>query len=249
MSAALEPESIVACLGASTTAAIASYDWVADLRQRPALSALRFRKFARGGDLAYNGLQRVPAIIHCRPRYVVVLLGGNDVLSLISSTHFRLARFTKKLPQRPSLQWYRHNMQTIVRRLREGTEARIGLCSLIPLGEDPGSRDSFQAAANRYVAEYSAVVRVIASDEDADYIPLYERVRALIVASPGRALTRFSFLPFYRDAFRQFVLGQSHDEIGRRNGWRFHRDGIHLNSISGKLLADLVEGFIGVGRA
>jgi lysophospholipase L1-like esterase len=249
MSAAVEPGSIVACLGASTTAAIASYDWVADLRQRPALSALRFRKFARGGDLAYNGLQRVPAIIACRPRCVVVLLGGNDVLSLISRTHFRLARLTKRLPQRPSLQWYRDNMQTIVRHLREGTAARIGLCSLIPLGEEPDSRHSFQAAANHYVAEYSATVRAIASEEGVGYIPLYERLRALIVASPGRALTRFSFLPFYRDAFRQFALGQSHDEIGRRNSWRFHRDGIHLNSVSGKLLADLVEDFIGAGGA
>ncbi len=33
-------------------------------------------------------------------------------------------------------------------------------------------------------------------------------------------------------------------EIGKLNGWRFHRDGIHLNSRSGKLLADLVQEFL-----
>jgi hypothetical protein len=36
----------------------------------------------------------------------------------------------------------------------------------------------------------------------------------------------------------------SNDEIAKLNKWRFHRDGIHLNSVSGKLLADLVQGFI-----
>ena len=49
---------------------------------------------------------------------------------------------------------------------------------------------------------------------------------------------------FYRDVFRQFVLHKSHDEIGHLNGWRLHRDGIHLNSRSGKILADLVQEFL-----
>ena len=79
------------------------------------------------------------------------------------------------------------------------------------------------------------------------YLPLYERLRDLIRASPGRAFTSFEFLPFYRDAFRQFVLRKSNDEIGQLNGWRFHRDGIHLNSRSGTLLADLAQEFISTG--
>jgi hypothetical protein len=79
------------------------------------------------------------------------------------------------------------------------------------------------------------------------YLPLYERVHKLILASPGRAFTSFNFLPLYRDVFRQFVLHKSHDEIGHLNGWRLHRDGIHLNSRSGKILADLVQEFISTG--
>ena len=65
-----------------------------------------------------------------------------------------------------------------------------------------------------------------------------------ILACPGRAFTSFDFLPFYRDVFRQVVLRKSHDEIGRQSDWRFHRDGLHLNSQSGKLLADLVQSFL-----
>ncbi len=39
-------------------------------------------------------------------------------------------------------------------------------------------------------------------------------------------------------------LRKSNDEIGRLNGWQFHRDGIHLNSRSGEILADLVQQFL-----
>jgi hypothetical protein len=60
----------------------------------------------------------------------------------------------------------------------------------------------------------------------------------------SRSFTRFDILPFYRDVFRQYVLGWSNDEIGARNGWKLHRDGIHLNGRSGRMLADLVDDFL-----
>ena len=237
-------QSVVACLGASETDARGSYDWIHDLAQRPANADMRFHRFAEGGNLAHNGLVRVPEIIACRPDYVVILLGGNDVLALISNKHAQFVRMTKHLPRTPSPGWYRENMQAIVRRLKSGTNARIGLCSLTPVGEDPGSSDPFQAEANRRIEEYSAIVRDIAHSEAASYVPVYERMHELIVACPGRAFTGFDILPFYHDAFRQFVLHKSNDEIGQLNGWYYHRDGLHLNSRSGKLVADLVQQFL-----
>lgn len=238
---------IVACLGASATAAIGSYDWIRDLAQRSHLASFRFYRFAEGGDLAYNGLGRLPDIIYCHPDDVIILLGENDVLALISKKVAQFDRLTKHLPSEPSPQWYRENMQAIVRRLKSDTTARIALCSLIPIGEDPGSVNPFQAEANRRIEEYNTILKDIAREEAVSYLPLYERLHELILASPGRAFTSFNFLPFYRDVFRQFILHKSHDEIGRLNGWRFHRDGIHLNSRSGKLLADLVQEFISTG--
>lgn len=237
-------KSIVACLGASATIAIGSYDWIRDLEQRPANASFRFYRFAEGGDLAYNGLQRLPQIINCHPNYVIILLGENDVMTLISKAVYRFARLTKHLPRKPSPEWFRENMQAIVRRLKSDTSARIALVSLIPVGEDPSSVNPFQAEANRRIAEYSTILKEIASAEAISYLPFYERMHELILASPGRAFTSFNFLPFYRDVFRQFVLHKNHDEIGKLNGWHFHRDGIHLNSRSGKILADLVQQFI-----
>ncbi|MGO8947155.1 MAG: SGNH/GDSL hydrolase family protein [Ktedonobacterales bacterium] len=235
---------IVACLGSSSTVAKGPYDWIHDLEQRPGNARVRFYRFAAGGDLAYNGLQRLPRVIACHPDRVIVQLGGNDVLALISRKMARFVRLTKRPPREPSAEWYREIMQAVVQRLKQGTSARIALCSEIPLGEDPGSANPFQAAANQRIAEYNTILQDIASAEEVSYLPLYERMEELMLGSPGRALTSFDFLPFYRDLFRQVVLRKSNDEIGQLNGWRFHRDGVHLNSRSGKILADLVQEFI-----
>ena len=237
-------KAFVACLGASATDATGSYDWIADLAQRPANISLRFYRFAEGGDLAYNGLQRLPDIVRCHPDYVIVLLGENDVLAFISRKVAQFDRLTKHLPSTPSPQWFCETMQTVVRYLKSETKAAIALCSLIPIGEDPSAKYPFQAEANRRIEEYSAILKDIAREEAVGYLPLYERLHELILASPGRAFTSFDFLPFYRDVFRQFVLRKSNDEIGQLNGWRFHRDGIHLNSHSGVILADLVQEFL-----
>jgi lysophospholipase L1-like esterase len=235
---------VVACLGSSSTAARGPYDWIHDLEQRPANANVRFERFAAGGDLAYNGLQRLPQVIACHPDRVIVQLGGNDVLALISPTMARFVRLTKRPPRAPSPAWYREVMQTIVQRLKQETAARIALCSEIPLGEDPGSANPFQAAANQRIAEFNAILTDIVAAEDVSYLPLYEQLEAILVASPGHAMTSFRFLPFYGDLFRQVVLRQSNDVIGRLNGWQLHRDGVHLNSRGGRILADLVQEFI-----
>jgi hypothetical protein len=56
------------------------------------------------------------------------------------------------------------------------------------------------------------ILKEIASTEAVSYLPFYERMQELILASPGRAFTSFNILPFYRDVFRQFVLRKSNDE-------------------------------------
>jgi hypothetical protein len=51
-------------------------------------------------------------------------------------------------------------------------------------------------------------------------------------------------LSFYRDAFRVLVLRKSPDEVALLNGWRFHTDGVYLNSRGGMIAVDLVQDFL-----
>jgi hypothetical protein len=54
---------VVACLGSSSTASHGIYDWIDDVAKREGNESWRFRRFAAGGDLAYNGLQRASQIV------------------------------------------------------------------------------------------------------------------------------------------------------------------------------------------
>ena len=62
----------VACLGSSSTGGKGqAFDWIAELRARPRNAQVKFENFGVGGDLAYNALKRLPAVLACRPGKVV----------------------------------------------------------------------------------------------------------------------------------------------------------------------------------
>lgn len=236
---------VVACLGSSSTAGKGqAFNWIHELQRRLNKRRFVFRNFGVGGDLSYNALQRLPRVIATRPYKVVILIGGNDVLALVFKKLRMFFRITKRLPQDPSPAWFRENLQQIVRRLKTETSASVGLCSLPPIGEEPASTNTCQSELNRYLKEFSAIIRDIAVEESIEYIALYEALGAEITKSPGRAFKEFRFLPFYRDAFRTVLLRKSPDEVARVNGWQFHTDGVHLNRRSGLIVVDLVQEFL-----
>lgn len=236
---------IVACLGSSSTAGKGqAFDFIGELKRRPRNSRFHFRNFGVGGDLAYNALQRLPDVLACRPEKVVVWVGANDVLALVSPKVRWFFRMSKRLPVEPSPEWFRENIHAIAHRLKKETKASVAFCSLPPIGEDPTSAVALQSELNRRIEEYSGTIRDVALKEDVAYIPLHEAMLAQIRASPGRAFTSFRFLPFYRDAFRVVVLRKTPDEVAQLNDWRFHSDGIHLNSRGGIIAADLIQQFI-----
>jgi lysophospholipase L1-like esterase len=240
-----EDRAVVACLGSSSTAGRGqAFNWIHELQRRPNTKRFVFRNFGIGGDLAYNALQRLPGVIPVRPHKVVILIGGNDVLACVFKKPRMFFRITKRLPQDPSSAWFRENLQQIVRRLKTETSATLGLCSLPPIGEDPTSTNPCQSELNRRVKEFSAMIQELAGYEKTEYIPIYESLSAEIMKSPGRAFTQFRFGQFYRDAFRTVLLRKSPDEVARMNGWRFHTDGVHLNSRGGLIVADLVQQFL-----
>ena len=103
---------------------------------------------------------------------------------------------------------------------------------------------SFQIEVNWLVIEQNVIIKKITIDEDVAYLPVYERMQEKILASPGKAFAAFNFLSHYRNAFNQYVLHKSLNEIGRRNGWQLHTDGIHLISRGGRTLVDLVQEFL-----
>ena len=239
------PVGTVACLGSSSTAGRGqAFDWIGELERRPRNHELDFRNFGVGGDLAGDVLRRAPDVIAAAPDKVIVWVGANDVLASVSPKDRRLLSLMKPRSEAPTPFGFHETLLTIVRRLTMGTEAQIALCSLVPIGEDPEPAGGFQLELNRRVAEYSAIVAHVARAEHCAYIPVGEALAARIADEPGRGYGAFDILPFYLDAFRALALHQTPDEIGDRNGWRYHSDGVHLNGRAGLIAADLMQRFL-----
>ncbi len=158
----------------------------------------------------------------------------------------KLRRFLgvwKRMPREPSPEWFEENLRAIVRRLKENG-ITVAVCSLGVVGEDPASTNAVQRQVNDMLREYSGIIGRVASEEAVAYIPFYERFVEAISREPGPPFAGLRILSMYRDAFRLLVLHWSVDDVGAKNGWRFHTDGIHLNSRGGRILADAVEEFL-----
>jgi len=234
----------VSCFGASLTAARVSYDYLELLRSKPSLAGFQFINRGNDGDLAWNGLQRFDAVIADKPDYVSILIGTNDVNAILSERNrLRYLNFNH-LPTDPTIEWYEENMRAIVARLKNETTAKISLLSLAVIGED------LDHAANVQVRRYNEVIHRIATDEQLDYLPLYERMVDYLQAHEADRVALPPMLA-YKDGFTNVgnaiglhASGMTWDEVSKRNGLLVTTDCLHLNSVGAGMVADLIEGWL-----
>jgi lysophospholipase L1-like esterase len=235
---------IVVCFGASLTAGTVSFDYVELLSARPSLAGFRFLNQGVNADLAWNGLQRLDPVIAERPDAISILIGTNDVNATLSERNLLRYRTMNHLPTDPTLPWYEENLRAIVTRLRAETEARLALLSLAVIGED------LDHEANRKVELYNEVVRRVAREEKVDYLPLHERMVAYLrdhEADRAQLPPRLAYrdgLHNVGNAVALHATGLTWDEVSRRNGLLLTTDCLHLNSVGGGMIADLIEDWL-----
>jgi lysophospholipase L1-like esterase len=234
------PQRHVVCLGDSLTRGQVSVDYVEMLATRHVGRPATFTNAGVNGDLAFNVLQRLDPVIDLRPDVVSVLIGTNDANASLSEKNVRMMTRMKKLPTRPTIEWYRENLTAIVDRLTAETSARIALLSLPVLGEELGS-PSVQRSA-----DYSAVVKEIAEARNVTYLALHERQLAYLTAgafTPGMRF-RDGRLLSASAAIQHFVLRRSFDSISRSRGLQLTTDLIHQNNRGAAMIADLIDQFL-----
>ncbi len=230
----------VVCLGDSITCGQVSAAYVTALERRTSAERLRFTNAGVNGDLAYNALLRLDSVIRLQPDVVTVLLGTNDANASLTEKNIRMMTRMKKLPVRPTIDWYRDNLAAIVHRLTEETSARIALLSLPVLGE---KIDSAPALCS---ARYSAVVKDIARMHNTVYLPLNERQTAHLRATGHKPKIAFrdGRMLSASAATQHFVLRRSLDTISQRRGLALTTDLIHQNTRGATMIADLIAEFL-----
>jgi lysophospholipase L1-like esterase len=227
----------VVSVGCSITRGQVSVDYVELLRQRFRAQPYSFTNRGVNYDLAYNVLNRLDQVIADDPDVVTVLVGTNDANSTLGESNRRLVTWLKRLPTRPTADWYRENLTAIVHQLRQRTHARIALLSLPVIGEE------LDSTPIRRAREYSAIVREVATANDVAYLPLYERQTEHLRAHNHAPGTRYrAGLSLSSTAsIQHFMLRRSFDTIAVRRGLQLTTDTIHQNSRGASLIADVIE--------
>ena len=229
---------LVVCAGDSITQGQVSANYVNRLKADFEPRGHQFVNAGINGQLAYNLAQRLDAIIACRPDVVTLLVGTNDVNAGFDDEWQQRYRKQQHLPVAPTMAWYRENIEAILTRLRDETDARIAVIEIPILGEDLSSR------MNALVDDYNAELRAAATAHGAPCLPLNAELRAALPVDHRPAPYDGSVSLVAKAAMGHLLLRRSWDDVGRRNGLALLTDHIHLNDRAAGVLADLISGFL-----
>lgn len=230
----------VVCFGDSITRALlVSASYIEPLEERLG-DYYRFVNLGVNNDLTYNLLRRMDDLVAEKPDIVYVMIGTNDVSFSMSLWGGLYVVPRKRLPRWPSLNWAYSNLRAIIRRIKDETGAVVAVGSIPVIGED------LQSPPVQRVRRYNSQAKLIVRQENAHYIPVFERMERYLCEEnngSGRAFNG-SVRLMLRLAARRIVFSESFETFSARQGYNLLTDGIHLNSIGAGLIADELETFL-----
>lgn len=231
---------VIVLAGDSLTHGLIGYGYINMLKEDLDLEKYALVNAGINANLTWNLSERLDEIIDCNPSIVTILIGTNDANAATSEKEGRAYKKNMNLPRLPDHRWFRETLQALVKRLQTETTASIALLSIPPIGEDP-MHDVF-----RLSLEYGNTVREVASEMNVTYLPLQERMVTYLRDTPGSPKH-----PFKRNRIRMlltiyqyYLLKKSWDQIAEESGFQLHTDYLHLNSLSARMIADLILDFI-----
>jgi lysophospholipase L1-like esterase len=227
-------------LGASITQGRISVSFVNILKRTLDPRQYKFINQGIAGFESYNILTKLDKAVNTKPDFVILLGGTNDILSALDPKLSRLSRKLKKIPHEPSVSNFCQNITEIVKRLKQETYAKIAIASLPVLGENLDSKE------NKMVKEYNSELKFISETENVFYLPVFEKQVSFlnqVMQAKGRDCIKPSKMAF-KSLAQHYLLFKGLDSISKKNGYILLTDGIHLNSIGSKFVADEIELFI-----
>ncbi|MCX7772400.1 MAG: SGNH/GDSL hydrolase family protein [Clostridia bacterium] len=231
---------IVVCLGDSITQGAVSFNYVEALNEELKGQGFTFINAGVNSDVAYNALNRIQEIIGCNPDYVTILIGTNDANSTLDIKNEQELIILKKLPQKPTPEWFEENLTKLVLEIKKNTHAKIALLSIPVLGED------LQSEALIRTREYSGIIKRVAEREKVSYLPLNEKQIDFLEERHHTPLTphdRAWLLPA-QIAVMRYLFGTSWEKISQKKGLLLTVDTIHLNQTGAGMVVDLIKDFL-----
>jgi lysophospholipase L1-like esterase len=232
---------VIVFAGDSITHGQVGENYVSLVAQSLNLNRLDIVNAGINSHLAWNLLQRVDEIIDTEPSFVTILIGTNDANAATSEKEANSYFKRMDLPQTPTLQWFAENLEMVVKRIQEGTDARIALISIPPLGEEK-DHSAFIISSN-----YCKAIEEVAKTTGVTYLPFHEKMVEFLERQPGHPnypIER-STIGMLVACFKYYVLKRDWNSIGQAAGFQLHIDYLHLNTRGATMLSDLITDFVG----
>lgn len=217
-----------------------SFNYVEYLDQKPDLQNFQFINAGMNSDLSYNLLQRLGPIVACRPAYIVIQIGANDLIGSLYPKFADYFKVVKRIPNHPGLDSYSQNLALIVQNLQQNTKAQIALAGLPLMGE------SIHSAVNNQALKYNQVIQAVAARQKVRFLPVYDRQVRYLMGSQRTSASVYNgeYQQIGKALVEHLISKEDFDAIAFKNGYLLHTDGVHLNSRSGIMIADEVEKFL-----
>ena len=228
------------CLGDSITHQGLSGEFVRMLRE--AREDLDVVNCGQNSILTHTVLkERVAWVNACKPDYVNLMIGTNDVKGIYKKEWGEGSKVTWHINEDISYEQFGSNFERILESLYTGGSAKIIVCTLPPMGED------LSCAANEHIKKANAIILKICKK--------YRASNRVVVADVFTSLSEYlnkNTTAEYRKkglkvdnfesvgpacALKKYVLGKDYDEIGRASGLRLMIDALHLNTTGAAIVA------------
>jgi lysophospholipase L1-like esterase len=227
---------VLVCFGDSNTHGNVSYNWVDDLIKL--LPDLQIFNAGKNSDLTYTLLQRIDDVIACKPNYITILIGTNDINATMGKKMEKRYQSLGKIDKNtsPNFEGFKSNYIEIIKQLKQQTQAKIAIMSLPVMGED------LTHEANLKADKYSDFIKELATKEQIVYLPVREKQKEFLIknSKPLKHTFEETYKLLNFSVMRHELLGQTWDEITAKHGFQLTPDNLHQNSIAGGIIRDLV---------
>ena len=227
---------IVICFGDSNTHGNVSYDWVSDLSEE--LPSFQVLNAGLNSDLSFSLLKRLDDVILCKPDFITIMIGTNDINASYSDKSLKIYVSNGKIlpSEKPSIIAFEKNIKEIIKKFQEETNAKIALMTLPLMGEDLNSK------INQIADNYSLSIEKIANQSNVSCLQIRQEQKEYLLNNPSFTPYKFEqyFMLLNKSVIFHYIFGLSWDKISEKHKTKLSPDFLHQNSVAGKMIKDQV---------
>jgi lysophospholipase L1-like esterase len=237
---------VVLFIGDSLTHGTIGENYIKILSNRLKNEKFVFINAGINGELSFDVIKRLDEIIKCEPDFTTILIGTNDVIGSTSSENAKIYERRKNFPKKLdiwTIERFSEDLNSIIKKLKQNSGAKIAILSIPPLGENPEALPFEQSCL------YSGTIKDLAKQHNIRYLPLNEEMVAFIKENPNQS--RLPFENIVKNMIKIIFIhyfGRNWNKISKRRGLNLLIDNVHLNSTGAAMVANLIEEFLVRGK-